>query len=66
MNSRPTAVSYMEDFITHAIHSRAVSKSRESVPQHSWNVNLSIWLQTTVSWGRLSLLFSTPRCSLQC
>lgn len=52
MNSPLRTVSYMEDLITHAIPSRIISKSCEAVPQHSWNTNLSIWLQTTVSCGK--------------
>lgn len=52
MNSPLRTVSYMEDLITHAIHSRILSK-RESVPHQSWNINLSIQLQTTVSCSKL-------------
>lgn len=53
MNSPLRTVSYMEDLITRAIHSRTVSKSCESAPQHSQNISLSIWLPTTVSCGKL-------------
>lgn len=53
VNSPLRTVSYMEDLITHAIHCRIISKSCELVPQHSWNISPSIWLQTTVSCGKL-------------
>lgn len=52
MNSLLRTVLYMEDLITHVIRSRILSKC-ESVPQQSWNINLLIQLQSTVSCSKL-------------
>lgn len=42
----------------HVIHSRIIGKFCESVLQHSQNINLSTWLQTSILWQ--TAIFDSP------